>query len=180
MLALSIALLAAIGVFLVVRDLCEPYRVRGDLETQAIRRAFWQQNSGEADLVCVKSDLGLNFQPHLWKRGMSAVYLFHRGMFARPPTAAPPRWNSRLADVRRAARLVFFDELPRGRARVQKWLALDWLLLPNRASPAITRSIRVSQANSGCGTGTSCSTSFRGESAESRYRCDSSRSAVVR
>jgi hypothetical protein len=119
---LSLTLLAGIGIFLIVRDLCEPYRVRGDLETRQFAQRFWHQSRGEADLVCVKSDLGLNFQPHLWNRGMSAVYLFHRGMFARPR----PRHDELEATrdgVRRAAELVFFDELPRDNILFEKWLA---------------------------------------------------------
>ena len=121
-LALSLIMLAGIGVFLVVRDLCEPYRVRGDLETRQFARRFWWQNGGEPELVCVKSDLGLNFQPHLWNRGMSAVYLFHRGMFARPrPGQRDMEFTT--GGVRRAARLVFFDELPRDNLLFEKWLA---------------------------------------------------------
>ncbi len=124
-LALSIALLVAIGVFLVVRDLCEPYRVRGDLETRQFARAFWQQNTREVDLVCVKSDLGLNFQPHLWSRGMSAVYLFYRGMFAQPRMRnyRVETWIGGM--VARPARLVFYDDLPEDEPAFKHWLA--WL-----------------------------------------------------
>ena len=124
-LALGIVLLAAIGVFLAVRDLCEPYRVRGDLETRQFARAFWQQNTREVDLVCVKSDLGLNFQPHLWSRGMSAVYLFYRGMFAQPRMRnyRVETWIGGM--VARPARLVFYDDLPEDEPAFKHWLA--WL-----------------------------------------------------
>jgi hypothetical protein len=122
-LGVSIVLLAAIGVFLVVRDLCEPYRVRADLETRQFAKAFWQTDGRVADLVCVKSDLGLNFQPHLWSRGMSAVYLFHRGMFARPRVRTDAIHAGIADGSRRTARLVFFDELPDDNPSFNRWLA---------------------------------------------------------
>jgi hypothetical protein len=122
-LGLSLTLLAAIGVFLVVRDLFEPYRVRGDLETRQFAWRFWHQNSGEVGVVCVKSDLGLNFQPHLWNRGMSAVYLFHRAMFARPRPRSDEFDPTIAGGVRRSARLVFFDDLPGNNPLFDQWLA---------------------------------------------------------
>jgi hypothetical protein len=122
-LALSLALLSAIGVFLVVRDLFEPFRVRGDLETRQFAQWFWQQDGRDADVVCVKSDLGLNFQPHLWNRGMSAVYLFHRAMFARPRMHHDQTQPGITGGFGRPARLVFFDDLPDDNPSFNQWLA---------------------------------------------------------
>ena len=42
------------------------------------------QTAATPTCVCVKSDLGLDFQPQALESGMSAVYLFHRGMYAHP------------------------------------------------------------------------------------------------
>src|SRR5262249_42216128 len=104
-------------------DLLLPYRVRSDEDSRRFAREFWSTDRGPELSVCAKSDLGMVFQPKLWKTGMSAVYLFHRGMHAqaRPrPKILDPNWASKDG---RMVRLVFFDELPRENPVFDQWLA---------------------------------------------------------
>jgi hypothetical protein len=120
--ASAVALLTAIGAFLIVRDVVEPFRVRSDEVSRRFAREFWRSDGRHGDLVCARSDLGMVFQPKLWKTGMSAVYLFHRGVFAhpRPRRAITDRQND--AQMARPVRVVFFDELPRDNPLFAQWL----------------------------------------------------------
>ncbi len=75
----AVGLLATLGFCLIGRDLVQPYRVPADVTSRSFAHWLWNESSPDAELLCVKSDLGFAFQPELWKRGMSAVYLFHQG-----------------------------------------------------------------------------------------------------
>jgi hypothetical protein len=93
----------------------------------------------------VKSDLRFTWQPRLWNNGMSAVYLFHRAMFAhsRPTTDSffPASASPRLRPVR----LVFFDDLPRDNPFFNQWLAR----VRRRYEVAATKSYTVSPGKPG-------------------------------
>jgi hypothetical protein len=131
----TVGLLAGLGLFLIGRDLVQPYRVWEDEQSRRFARHFWRDDARDAKLVCVKSDLGLAFQPKLWTSGMSAVYLFHRGMYAHPSgRGAVPISALRQADEC-PSRLVFFDELPRENVLFDEWvtrLALAYRIGPPR------------------------------------------------
>ena len=125
-LGLTVGLLAAARRPLSVigqRDLVQPYRIPGDATSRSFAHWLWNECSRDAELLCVKSDLGFVFQPELWKRGMSAVYLFHQGT-----SEHKDRIDSRAARLKALSnaqplRLVFFDELPRGNPAFDRWLS---------------------------------------------------------
>jgi len=119
----AVGLLAAIAIWLIGRDLMQPYRVWQDVETREFARRFWNADGREADLLCVRSDLGLTWQPKLWTSGMSAVYLVHRAMFAHPRLRNNVAFRAGPLAGQRPARLVFFDELPRDNPCFDQWLA---------------------------------------------------------
>jgi hypothetical protein len=116
-----VALLALLGIYYIGSDLVRPYRVYEDYKSRQFARWFWSESNRGADLLCVKKDLGLVFQPILWKTGMSAVYLYHQKLYKR-------RAEMELADrssvklPTRALRLVFFDNVPEGKPLYDKWL----------------------------------------------------------
>jgi hypothetical protein len=121
-LGVTLTLLAVIGLVLSGRDLICPYREKGDLTTHDFARWFWRKNAREADLLCVKTDLGFSFQPDLWKFGMSAVYLCNQRMFS-PPRATKDRLTDPApASSRRPVRLVFFDAVPQGDRGFDAWM----------------------------------------------------------
>jgi hypothetical protein len=122
----SLGLLAFLGFWLLGRDLLLPYRVWDDVRTRDFARWFWTDYAREAELTCVKTDLGLVFDSHLWDVGMSAVYLFHQGKYS--PRHSPEARKRFDADPRpispaRPLRLVFFDQLPKGHPLYGEWLA---------------------------------------------------------
>jgi hypothetical protein len=122
-LGLTVGLLSTLGFALAGRDLVQPFRVPGDVTSRDFARWLWTESSPDADLLCVKSDLGLSFQPDLWKSGMSAVYLFHQGTSAHKDRIE--RRAERLSTLSpvRPLRLVFFDEVPRDNPNFQRWLS---------------------------------------------------------
>ncbi len=120
---LAVGLLAALGLFVIGRDLVLPYRVWEDEQSRQFARRFWGEDGRDRQLVCVKSDLGLAFQPKLWSSGMSAVYLFHRGMYLNREGLGALTFSALRRDAERPLRLVFFDDLPRDDALFNEWLA---------------------------------------------------------
>jgi hypothetical protein len=120
---LAMGALAALGSGLIARDLVHPFRVPSDEESRRFAREFWSADPRSALLVCPKSDLGVVFQPKLWTSGMSAVYLFHRGVYAHRqprPQILDPDWAGQDG---RTLRLVLFDEIPRDNPLFDRWLA---------------------------------------------------------
>jgi hypothetical protein len=118
----AIGVLAAIGSALIARDLVQPYRVWSDEASRRFARRFWSAESRDAPLVCAKSDLGIVFQPKLWKTGMSAVYLFHRGMYSQRHVRPKILDRDWVHGDGRPIRLVLFDEVPRDNPLFELWL----------------------------------------------------------
>ncbi len=113
---------ALLGCGIMARDVIWPYRVESDLRTRQFARWFWTEYARGTDLVCAREDLQIDARPALWNRGMSAIYLCHRAMFAqRQP--APTRDPANLAASDRPARIVFFDKLPEAGTGPSAWLS---------------------------------------------------------
>ena len=112
---LGSALLAmsVLGLCLIFRDFVAPYRVAGDVQTREFARWLWREKARDAELVCVKSDLGLALDSRLWKVGMSAVYLFHQRIFSdRHRRHEPLRPDPHEFAADRRIRLVVFSYAP--------------------------------------------------------------------
>jgi hypothetical protein len=80
--AFSLAAMTIFGAGLIVRDAIAPYRSIGDVRTREFARRLWQDGARDAEVVCLKSDLGFSLDRRLWKVGMSAVYLFHQRVYS--------------------------------------------------------------------------------------------------
>jgi hypothetical protein len=122
-LGLTIGLLATLGFYLAGRDLVQPYRVPGDVTSRSFARWLWTEYSPDAELLCVKSDLGFSFQPELWKTGMSAVYLFHQGTSVHKDMIQRRAERLLTRSPVRPLRLVFFDGLPWGNPDFEHWFS---------------------------------------------------------
>ncbi len=113
--------LTLLGVAMATRDLILPYRVPDDARTRDFARWFWTAQPGGGP-VCLKSDMGLSHDPHLWRVGMSAVYLFHQRMFSarhhsrQPACLEPAAWSEA-----EPLRLVAFDRLPDQSPGFRRW-----------------------------------------------------------
>jgi hypothetical protein len=61
--AYDCAILAAIGCGVICRDLAIPYKTRSDYRARAFAQAFWFGVQHGEEVLCLKSDLGLDFVP---------------------------------------------------------------------------------------------------------------------
>jgi hypothetical protein len=114
-LGLVLLAMGMLGSGLIIRDLVEPYRVAGDVRTREFARWLWKAKARDAELVCLKSDLGLSLDQRLWKVGMSAVYLFHQRMYSdRHRRHEPVDLDPRRFAPDRPLRLVVFTYAPFG------------------------------------------------------------------
>jgi hypothetical protein len=116
------ALLAMLGSYFLGNDLVRPYRVYEDFASRRFARWFWSDSNWGADLLCVKKDLGLVFQPTLWRTGMSAVYLYHERLYRHHREPAI-RDLSTFEPSTPTLRLVFFDRVPEDKPIYKEWLA---------------------------------------------------------
>jgi hypothetical protein len=119
----SVLGLVILGSILIGRDLVRPYRDREDVLSRDFARWFWTDYARSGDILCVKSDLGLNFVPSQWKTGLSALYLcqkaFQVGVGA-PKTSLDAIRGERLR-TEQTLRFVFFDHVPEESSLYQNW-----------------------------------------------------------
>ncbi len=116
------ALLASLGIYLIASDLVRPYRVHEDDASRRFARWLWSESSPCVELLCVNTDLGLVFQPALWKTGMSAVYLYHQRLYNHRGRIEPGDGLC-LKAATRPLRLVFFGRIPDNKPTFRNWLA---------------------------------------------------------
>jgi hypothetical protein len=123
-LACASALLAAIGLGVVLRDVALPYKTQSDYRERAFAQGFWFPAARDEEVVCLKSDLGLDFVPDEYKElSWSAQYLCNRAVEkSRNHLRAPD-----LSRVSRARplRCVLYREsrFSFGEAKFARWLA---------------------------------------------------------
>jgi hypothetical protein len=104
-------LLAMVAVGSAVRDLVRPYKMEISRETRDFARWFWASKAHDADLVCLESDLHLDFsgepiEGKKWSNlfDTSALYRCNREIYR--PKANPP--DPRQGPGRRPVRYVCF------------------------------------------------------------------------
>jgi len=80
-LAFACALLAAIGLGVVVRDVALPYKTLSDYRARAFARGFWYSAQHSDEVVCLKGDWGFDFVPEQHKElSWAAQYLCNRAI----------------------------------------------------------------------------------------------------
>ena len=119
--ALTIALVT-MGLTRVGHDLMTPYRTPWDRTARDFARWFWDELGTDAELVCVRTDLGIPFRPEaLDLRCRRSVSLPATDLLAPPPGKRDLRtWEKISAD--RPLRCVLLNRLP---ADVPGFL--DWI-----------------------------------------------------
>ncbi|MDR3621477.1 MAG: hypothetical protein P4L85_19155 [Paludisphaera borealis] len=116
--------MALLAVGLAVRDLAKPYRVAADLRAREFARRFWVEQSEGADLACLKSDLGVEFDPHTWRAGMSAVYLFYQRLYSpRHRSGTPFQLDRDSYTEAHPLRLVVYNDLDDKSPPMSAWLS---------------------------------------------------------
>jgi len=128
-----LGLLALLPVGTVVRDVASPWRTANDERFRDFSRWFWVNRAFDAELVCLKTDLGVGADPLLCVEGDEAMYICYQRMYSpRHARGEPPAWDRVSADrplrcVRFIATIVHQDE-----AVFDRWLAqmqLRWRLV---------------------------------------------------
>jgi len=109
---------------LIVKDLARPYRVAKDVTTRDFARRFWTEQGRDAALACAKTDLGVEIEPHTWRAGMSAVYLFHQRLYSpRHRRGLPFRIEPEKYTEEHPLRVVLFRDYEEELPAVRNWLA---------------------------------------------------------
>ena len=80
-LAVTCGILAVIGLASIGRDLANPYKTRSDFRARAFAQSFWVGVHSAEEVVCLKSDLGLDFVPDQHRElSWSAHYLCNQAI----------------------------------------------------------------------------------------------------
>ena len=121
--AALVAVLFLFGATELAIDFARPYRSAHDLRSRAFARRFWVGQSRDAELVCLRSDLGLAYQPVHWRLIRTPLYLCNQAIsFARRRAGRPPDWDR--VSASRPLRFVLFDEHPLGKTSTEAWAEL--------------------------------------------------------
>jgi Dolichyl-phosphate-mannose-protein mannosyltransferase len=88
-------LLALVGAGMITRDLIHPFKNPEDQASRRFARWLWKDKAENAELICVRSDLGKDFFPRLWEWGYSARYLCNQAIYSPSHRQGghTPRWN---------------------------------------------------------------------------------------
>jgi 4-amino-4-deoxy-L-arabinose transferase-like glycosyltransferase len=113
--------LAMAGIAMLGLKLAFPYKSIPDQNSRAFARSFWTENALNAQLVCVKSDLGLGFNRRNWSLFRSALYLCNQKIYSpRHRNGGRIRWD--LVSSVRPLRCVLYNEWPENSAPCSAWL----------------------------------------------------------
>ncbi len=119
-----LTLLALLPAGSAVRDLLWPQKSTNDRRARDFARWFWVARAFDGEVVCVKTDLGRNFQGPGALEGEEAIYLCNQRIYSpRHARGEPPAWDRLSAS--RPLRCVRFTVTggPSDDAAFQRWLA---------------------------------------------------------
>jgi hypothetical protein len=120
----ALAILLVIGIAGGMRDLIQPYKTIWDLNDQGFARWLWRDKAHDAELVCVKTDLGWDLYPGNFEWGHSAQYVCNQHIYSqRHHLGQSAPWQQ--VSATRPLRCVLYSvpELTRDEAAYEKWLA---------------------------------------------------------
>jgi hypothetical protein len=114
-------ILIAWGAWRLAHDLGNPQRTPWDRTAREFARWFWTELAADAELVCVRTDLGIPLRPGGWAYDGADQYLcFQRIYSRRHQQKRPPRWDA--ISAKRPLRCVLLNRMP---ADVPQFL--DWI-----------------------------------------------------
>jgi hypothetical protein len=103
--------LAAMGFGRLWHDLVAPYRTPWDRTARDFARWFWDELSVDAELVCVRTDLGIPLRPEPWAYDAADQYLCLQRIYSRRHRRRrPPDWDKISAE--RPLRCVLLNRMP--------------------------------------------------------------------
>jgi hypothetical protein len=113
--------LVIIGVAPTVQAFLHPYKMKEDRDARNFARWFWPAKAKDAELACLKRDLGVVFTPRHWELDRSAVYLSNQFIYSpRHRRRQPLDWSK--VSASHPLRVVMYNEEPRHTPRFERWL----------------------------------------------------------
>jgi len=79
--------LALVGLGIGIQSIVEPYHLKSAAVDRAFARWFWNRPDRDEPLLCLKADLGLEFEPWQWQTGISAGYRCNQRIYRGGHTA---------------------------------------------------------------------------------------------
>jgi hypothetical protein len=117
----SVLGLAGAGLVLLGLKLGHPYKSIHDQNSRAFALWFWTEKARDAELGCVKSDLGIGFNRRNWTLFRSALYLCNQKIYSpRHRLGVAPNWHA--ISAARPLRLVLYNECPEDDPACAAWL----------------------------------------------------------
>ena len=117
----SLAALAALGVGTIVGDLVHPFKTPTDERTREFARWFWTETGRDAELACLRVDLGLDFEGGPFHDGRSADYLTYQAIFSdRHRRGRPLDWSK--VSLNHPLRCVIYDGVPTDSTLFEAWM----------------------------------------------------------
>ncbi len=116
-----VAAFVAIGAGSIMAGLVNPYRSIMDQRAREFARWFWTEAGRDAELACVRVDLGLDFEGGPNHDGRSANYLTYQKIFsARHHSGKPLEWSK--ISAAHPLRCVLYDGVPIDSALFEAWM----------------------------------------------------------
>jgi hypothetical protein len=78
----SLIVLMAIGSATMLRDFHRPYKSQDILRARSFAQWFWFDKAYDAELVCLKTDWGLEFSRKTFSQGTSSLYLCNQRIYS--------------------------------------------------------------------------------------------------
>jgi hypothetical protein len=114
-------LLALFAASRLVSDLGHPYRAPWDRTGREFARWFWEEMSADAEVVCVRSDLGISSAPKRWAYDGADQYRCYQRIYSRRHReGGQPHWDR--VSERRPLRCVLLSKLPEQVPGFRKWI----------------------------------------------------------
>lgn len=119
-----LAVLIAIGVLTIARDLRFPYKTLSDEQARDFARWFWPSAATKEEVACVRRDLGVDLAPGTFDElSWSAEYVCNRRIYA-PPSARGGPDLTRVSPGRPLVCLVYRDpRFPLDVAAFDRWMS---------------------------------------------------------
>lgn len=132
-------ILMLIGLSSVGRDLINPYKTRSDFRARAFAQSFWVGAHSAEEVVCLKSDLGLDFVPDQHRElSWSAHYLCNHAIEVARSSLKPVRFE-KVCETRPLRCVLYHDaRYPLDKERLDRWLdemSEDYLLIGHEQIP---------------------------------------------
>ncbi len=113
--------LAALGFGHIAFDASHPYKTASDQRARAFAEWFWTDLANNAELACIREDLGIEFQPRHWTRDATDTYLCYQKIYSeRHREGLPVKLDA--VSEKHPLRCVLFNEMPQKTPEFQKWM----------------------------------------------------------